>query len=373
MEKNRLFKGIKPSNYGGTSENHAHRGNTSSITHNITCNVKREIESNVQKQEHQTSKRTLFASLNTYASLLFPLIVQLLGKYLRILLPNYCRLCKAECRHYLCEACTDELPHISNPCHVCSLPLMSNPPDTLGCELSSAPSPRASKFKTVSSKPAIPTSTAPTEIQLQAPSSQFSSRSTEPKSSPTICGECLKSPPLFKATLCSFEYQYPLNKLINQFKYQSDIHLGKFLCSILSVKINTQITSMEGKLPQALTYVPAHWHKRFTREFNQAHFIAQELSEQTNIPIYSLFKKVKNTPTQHTLNKKARRQNLTDSFCLNQRALEKLRRENIEHIAIIDDVMTTGSTANSLAKITKEIGITEIDIWILARTPKPKA
>ncbi|MCW8883123.1 MAG: phosphoribosyltransferase family protein, partial [Sedimenticola sp.] len=72
--------------------------------------------------------------------------------------------------------------------------------------------------------------------------------------------------------------------------------------------------------------------------------------------------RVLNTPPQAGLKRQQRKQNLRGSFRLKQRL-------KVEHVALVDDVVTTGSTVFELARLLKKSGIRRVDVWALARTP----
>ncbi|GAA0790711.1 ComF family protein [Marinobacterium sediminicola] len=118
----------------------------------------------------------------------------------------------------------------------------------------------------------------------------------------------------------------------------------------------------EQEWPDALVAVPMHPLSEFTRGFNQARLLANVLSSDLKLPLCHCLSKTRRTPQQMTLGLDERRQNLQHAF--------KVTRQPPRHLAVVDDVMTTGTTANTLARLLKSAGAEHVDIWVLARTPE---
>jgi ComF family protein len=116
-------------------------------------------------------------------------------------------------------------------------------------------------------------------------------------------------------------------------------------------------------LPDLIVTVPQHWKKQWLRGFNPAAFFTDDISKQLSIPIFTNVKRTKAVADQKSLSRQARIKNLQNSFAITSRLDNK-------NMAIIDDVMTTGSTANALAAALKAAGAKQVAIWALARTPK---
>ena len=105
-----------------------------------------------------------------------------------------------------------------------------------------------------------------------------------------------------------------------------------------------------------------HTSKLRKRGFNQSHELAKHIGKSLNLPVIEgVLIKLKNTERQATKTLKQRQRNLKGSFAL----LDAIKTK---HIAIIDDVVTTGATANEIAKILKRNGVDYIQVWGIART-----
>lgn len=117
-----------------------------------------------------------------------------------------------------------------------------------------------------------------------------------------------------------------------------------------------------GALPDLILPCPLHPRRYRSRGFNQAAVVAAELGRSLNIPVdYALCARTKAMPPQTGLDRATRLKNLKDAFVLNARPPR--------HVAIVDDVVTTGATTDHLARTLKAAGAEFVSVWALARTP----
>ncbi len=120
--------------------------------------------------------------------------------------------------------------------------------------------------------------------------------------------------------------------------------------------------------PQAIIAVPLSRKRLAERGFNQAEILSRPIAKELNLPILRrACQRNRDTPTQLSLPAKDRRRNLRDAFDITLPL--SIKGEPIRHIALIDDVMTTGATLESLAKTVKTSGVETVTLWSLARTP----
>ncbi len=134
-------------------------------------------------------------------------------------------------------------------------------------------------------------------------------------------------------------YEGTIKEVIHIFKYHKIMRLGKELGKLLS--------KIEKPLIDVIIPVPLHAKKLKDREFNQSAILAKELSEAWNIPlILDCLVKIKNTKEQALLSEVDRGENLKDAFIV------KTKLNNLK-VALIDDVVTTGSTLAECAKVLK--------------------
>jgi len=117
----------------------------------------------------------------------------------------------------------------------------------------------------------------------------------------------------------------------------------------------------EAEQPERLIPVPLHPSRYRSRGFNQAIEIARPISTTLKIPMDNhAVKRVINTHSQSELHAKERHKNIRGAF-------QVKKSIDAKHIAIIDDVITTGSTVTELAKVLKKAGVERIDVWSFAR------
>ena len=179
---------------------------------------------------------------------------------------------------------------------------------------------------------------------------------------PKLCGQCQQKPPPWQRATAAWIYQQPIASLVTQLKYQRQYTHGRALAK-LAAPIWAHSTTTQSKLDWLMP-TPLHWYRSLRRGFNQSLLITQYASQELGIPIYHGIKRKKYTPSQQLLNAKKRRNNLQGAFSITHPALIKGRS-----IALIDDVMTTGSTAHEITQTLLRAGAKDVYIWILARTP----
>lgn len=172
------------------------------------------------------------------------------------------------------------------------------------------------------------------------------------------CGACLRHPPRFRRCLSPFLYQPPVSQLITAFKYRGTLSHGR----VLSLQLAEYLRERHSDPVDALLPVPLHWRRRWRRGFNQAEVIAAELGRAMDLPMRRLLQRRRATPPQQTLGAAERARNLRGAFAPTQ-PVAGLR------LALIDDVVTTGATADELARTLLEAGAAVVDVWCLARTP----
>ena len=229
------------------------------------------------------------------------------------ILPAHCELCGDATGNMLCAACDKQLPRIQQCCEICSLPLAAHEVDD---------------------------------------DEEFG-----------VCGECLKQKPDFDKLIAPFVYEDEVAWLINKFKHRNRAHYGNYLSQHLHRELLDHLRINEK--PDLITSVPMHWTRLFARGFNQAELLARQVSDHIKIPYKSILHKSKRTAKQQNLERKSRLRNLRNAFHL---------KDNVEgkFISIVDDVVTTGATAQTLASLLVDAGARRVEVWALARTPKPE-
>ncbi|WP_313665351.1 ComF family protein [Stutzerimonas kunmingensis] len=181
-----------------------------------------------------------------------------------------------------------------------------------------------------------------------------------------VCGECQKRPPSYDHVEVPWRFAFPVDALITRFKHQARWPFGRLLGERLGLHLQHAFTD---GLPQPDLLVPVPLARRRLRQrgFNQAQMLAQWLGGALTLPVDEhLLERVVDTPPQQQLDAATRRRNLRQAFCLAPGTDIKGR-----HLALIDDVLTTGATAEALARLLKRAGAVRVDVYCLARTPKP--
>jgi len=172
------------------------------------------------------------------------------------------------------------------------------------------------------------------------------------------CGECLKNTPVFSQTLAAFHYEPPISDFITRLKFNNQRQLIPLLCESLIARIERHYQN--SARPQQLIPVPLHPKKLRQRGFNQAQLLANRLAKKLTIPLLpNAVSRCRETSAQINLDAIERQRNLKDAFQINQPVKA--------HVAIIDDVMTTGTTVSELSKALLNAGTTRVDVWCIAR------
>lgn len=181
-----------------------------------------------------------------------------------------------------------------------------------------------------------------------------------------VCGQCLSHPPSFDHVAVPWRFAFPVDSLVSRFKHQASWPLGRVMAEQLARHLRHAFD--EGlPRPDALLPVPLARKRLRKRGFNQAQMLAEWLSPALAVPVdKTLLQRIQDTPAQQQLDAASRRRNLRQAF-----ALTKNKGLSERHVAIVDDVLTTGATAEALARLLKGAGIARVDVYCLARTPKP--
>ncbi|MCG8392771.1 MAG: ComF family protein [Pseudomonadales bacterium] len=173
-----------------------------------------------------------------------------------------------------------------------------------------------------------------------------------------LCGRCLRRPPAFSASQSPLQYRFPLDLLIRRYKHHGDLVAERAIEQLLA----------RAPLPwpdtDALCPLPAHWRRRWRRGFDQSERLARRLASLWDRPLLSALQRQRFTPMQQGLSRRQRQRNLRQAF----RPVKDVRGLRL---VLVDDVMTTGSSARAAADCLLKQGAAEVRVWTLARTPAP--
>jgi ComF family protein len=173
------------------------------------------------------------------------------------------------------------------------------------------------------------------------------------------CGRCLNTAPCFDATLALFSYNFPVDRLLQHYKYHDMLPLARTFASLLQQKLDAR---PHREKIDCIIPMPMHYSRLQRRGFNQALEIARIISHNMQIPLdYHSCQRIKPTPPQASLAFKDRIKNIRGVFS----CAADLHGLNI---ALVDDVMTTSASLNELAKILKQAGAARVECWVIART-----
>jgi len=180
-----------------------------------------------------------------------------------------------------------------------------------------------------------------------------------------LCACCRQRERLFAHCIAPLVYTCPVSGLIKRAKYSRQLLCVRPLVSCLQQALAAEYG--EGKSqqpwPEALIPVPLHWWKLRCRGFNLAAFIARRLGTQLDVPVLpSHVRRLGSTRNQQGLSARARQANVRQVFSIKKPV-------RCRHLALVDDVLTTGATAESLCRTLCAQGVKRVDLWCLARTP----
>lgn len=176
-----------------------------------------------------------------------------------------------------------------------------------------------------------------------------------------LCGECQRRAPPWDAAWAPFRYGWPLDRLESRYKFGADLAAGRVLSTLWRRE------PCPGGLPQLLLTVPLHRSRLRQRGYNQALELAHPLARSLGVPLHhDALQRIRRTDAQTELDALGRRRNVRGAFAL---------RADITlpaHVAILDDVMTTGATLAECVRVLRRAGVPRVDVWALARAPSPR-
>jgi len=172
------------------------------------------------------------------------------------------------------------------------------------------------------------------------------------------CGACLQGRPPLDAVHAAFVYARPLDRLLPRFKFHGDFAAGRLLSQLMAG------SCVPCPRPDALVAVPLHRSRLRQRGYDQALELARPLARTLRLPLrQDLLHRRQATAAQSDLSAVARRRNVRNAFVADP------ARVFPAHVALVDDVMTTGATLHAAANALRRAGVARVDAWVCARVP----
>ncbi|OQX33345.1 MAG: hypothetical protein B0D91_14645 [Oceanospirillales bacterium LUC14_002_19_P2] len=234
-------------------------------------------------------------------------MIQSLKHKLQSLITLSCLLCRSACQwpNRLCRGCIDTLPRIQHACMLCSEPLPH-------------------------------------------------------RDDGHLCGTCQKQGRAFDSCTSAFLYQSPVSDMLQRLKYHDQLAFAHPLATQLASTLQTHYRAEP--FPEVILPIPLHRKRLLQRGYNQSTVLARHLSRHMMIPTdHRLLKRVHATQPQLKLTTDQRRRNVRGTFTC--------KRNHYHHVALLDDIVTTGATVEEISRLLKQQGVKYVDVWCIARTP----
>jgi ComF family protein len=242
-------------------------------------------------------------------------------------LPAQCEVCRAWCSGSLCEDCQRRFGAPKPRCCSCAIGLAA----TVGDD--------------PSADPARPGSAVTIPMQ---------------------CGACLRHPPPFTLCFALADYGFPWAGLVASLKFRDHPEITFLLARAMAEALRSQ----SWPLPQLLVPIPLGTDRLRQRGYNQAWELTRRLARRLKLDCAAdVLLRLRDTDRQTGLSRAERERNLRNAFMVAPKAVRLLRDR---HVALIDDVMTSGATATVAARTLLRAGAARVDMWLLARTPMPQ-
>lgn len=183
-----------------------------------------------------------------------------------------------------------------------------------------------------------------------------------------ICSACQRRSPPFTTAWAPLHYDGPVRELLHHWKFERQPWLTRTL-------VDLAMDHAHGlpMVPDRVVAMPTHWRRRWSRGFDHSWLLANALAQRATprTPVLSALGTPGSRPRQHQLGARQRHQNRRGAFWVKDAASQAAVTGR--HIALIDDVMTTGATAQAAAAALLTAGALRVDIWVIARADPPVA
>jgi ComF family protein len=177
----------------------------------------------------------------------------------------------------------------------------------------------------------------------------------------TKCSECIYNPPIFDKARAVFKYNDVNGRMIMGLKYSDRTPYAKTLARFMSGKVKEL-----GEDFDLIVSVPIHRKKLIQRKFNQSALLANKIAKLSGKKANNIIlHKIKDIPPQASLFRTERLENAKGAYAVNPKYKNLIVNKKI---LLIDDVITTGATANECARVLKESGVANVYLITTART-----
>jgi ComF family protein len=183
------------------------------------------------------------------------------------------------------------------------------------------------------------------------------------------CPGCRSTPQAFDGVHCLYLYQAPVDSMITRLKFGHELMFARVLGTLLAQSLaqsraQSRLHS-DLALPECIVPVPLHRRRLLERGFNQSAEIARHVAPRLGLKVESrLLHRQRATSAQSGLDAAARARNLEQAFGIHR------KRSVPRHVALLDDVLTTGSTAEAATRALKLAGCERVELWVCARVLK---
>jgi ComF family protein len=172
------------------------------------------------------------------------------------------------------------------------------------------------------------------------------------------CEFCLRSPPRYWSVVSPFVYEFPVDRMVQALKFRRQMAEGRVLSHLMAENIHHQ----ELELPDVIVPVPLHRWRLLKRGYNQSFELAGYIGRMLGIRVdASCLRRSRHTSAQSGLSRKQRLKNVRNAFYWHD------DHRAPAHVVLLDDVMTTGTTASECAGVLLRAGAKRVDVWVAAR------
>jgi ComF family protein len=179
-----------------------------------------------------------------------------------------------------------------------------------------------------------------------------------PGTSGVSCATCQQRSPDFNRARAPFLYAFPVDTALKKMKFRRQLSLAPAFAGLLLPVLRTEFANCDALVP-----VPLHRWRHVTRGFNQADELCRPLTRTTGLPVLDSAVRIRATRSQSGLSAEERRRNLNDAFIVRGKI-------SCRHPLIIDDVITTGTTCNQLARALLHAGASKVSVLTVARSSR---